>query len=198
MIKGQTLIRAFLWASVGVALSGAYAKADNFNFSFTGSLGTVTGEIIGLTNNTTGPAPEVLIFTYPAALDPFDTNLNVTTWAVQVSNQFSESGGVITGIDMLAFDGAGCSETSNGGFVNCVDGFVLYGGDLAPLVCGGASSGTGSDATSDCNISVPFNGSLAAFNITPAAVPEPNALVLLSTVLLAVALVARKRIAHRR
>ena len=99
---------------------------------------------------------------------------------------------------MLAFDGAGCSETSNGGFVNCVDGFVLYGGDLAPLVCGGASSGTGSDATSDCNISVPFNGSLAAFNITPAAVPEPNALVLLSTVLLAVALVARKRIAHRR
>lgn len=180
MIKGQTLIRAFLWASAGVALSGAYAKADNFDFSFTGYRGTVTGEIFGLTNNTaTQAATEVLILTYPAAFDPF-TNLDVTTWSTPEFNEFTESGGAITYVKFAAWD----SEWN----------FQLIGGTTPGIVLGYLLNSKTNvfDYVSD------NDETIALLDFTPAAVPEPNALVLLSTMLLAVALVARKRIAHSR
>jgi hypothetical protein len=53
-----------------VMLPWAYpANALTFNFSFSEApIGTVTGEIEGLTNNNTGPASAVIIDSFPAAL----------------------------------------------------------------------------------------------------------------------------------
>jgi hypothetical protein len=86
---------------------GAPARADNFTFSFInweGNVnGTVTGEIIGLTNNTTGHA-QVIITSYPAGLEsvfpsgPIDTS----SWDNQVQNSFTETNGVITAADFWA------------------------------------------------------------------------------------------------
>src|ERR1039458_6977378 len=175
MIKVQTMIRAFLWVSVGVALSGAYAKADNFNFSITGSLGTVTGEIFGLTNDGLNhAATEVLILTYPASLDPFPT-LDVTAWDTQVSNLFTEFAGSVTSAFFEATDGPTV------GFYPDTYFFSL------DTSLGEVES-----------TSPPVREDIGPTIFTPAAVPEPNALVLLSTALLLVALVARKRIAHGR
>ena len=180
MIKISTMIRAFLWASAGIALSGAYAKADNFDFSFTGPLGTaVTGEIYGLTN--TGvqqAATEVQIFTFPNALNPFDPNLIATTWAALAANEFTESGGSITSADFVAGDGdfqGACIP-----FGPCEWEMKIVGSGDNYFV------GISFDLIDDFTDDITF---------TPAAVPEPTALVLLSTALLLVALVARKRIA---
>jgi PEP-CTERM motif len=83
-------------------------RADDFTFSFTGSDGTVTGEIIGLTNNgTPGPASDVIITSYPAAFDvdpdlqspPIDT----FQWNDIVSNSFTESAGEITEASLTAY-----------------------------------------------------------------------------------------------
>jgi len=183
MIKIPMMLRAFLWASTGIALFGAYAKADNFDFSFTGSLGTVTGEIFGLTNTGVGQAAtELLIFTYPGSLNPFDTNLNATTWALQSSNQFTESGGAITYADFLAFDGA-CPSACSFGF---------------RLIDDPAHNDYGNLIENIALNSVDVANNPASFTPAPAAAPEPSSVILLSTVLLAVALVSKKRIAHSR
>jgi hypothetical protein len=58
-----------------IVFSGTYANADNFTFSFTGTIGingnvpgTVTGEIVGLPHNGIGPASQVIITSYSAGL----------------------------------------------------------------------------------------------------------------------------------
>ena len=104
-------------------LSAPLANADNFSFSFTGLAGigfgfgdvagTVSGEILGLTNNSTGPAADVLITSFPTGLDsvlgaagtgPIDTML----WTNVAVNTFTEFNGVLTGGSFVA------SETVNG------------------------------------------------------------------------------------
>jgi hypothetical protein len=104
----------FALAISGIVLFGASAKGDDFTFSFTEPIGagstpgTVTGEILGLTNNTTSAAAQVLIESYPAAiasvlgLAPIDATL----WNWQIENSFTEVGGIVTqggfyGIDCL-------------------------------------------------------------------------------------------------
>jgi hypothetical protein len=97
----MTLI--FALAISGIALSSVSAKADDFSFSFTntagsGVPGTVTGEILGLTNNATGPAAEVLITSFPAGLDSIVGSgpINAMLWNFQEENSFTESGGEVT------------------------------------------------------------------------------------------------------
>ena len=90
---------------LGIALSSVPAWADNFRFSFTNDItngnvpGTVFGEIRGLTNNTTGPATEVIITSFPAGLNSVlgSGPINATLWDQQYQNSFTETGGVVTG-----------------------------------------------------------------------------------------------------
>jgi hypothetical protein len=100
-LKSVTLI--FALAISGIALSSTSAKADDFSFSFTNTVwygvpGTVTGEILGLTNNATGPATEVLITSFPAGLDTIVGSgpINAMLWNYQEENSFTVSGGEVT------------------------------------------------------------------------------------------------------
>jgi len=90
----------FALAIAGIVLLGPTARADNFSFSFTNTLGsvpgTVTGEILGLTNNSTSAATQVIIESFPSALNPsFSPPIDATLWAEQDENSFDEEAGVI-------------------------------------------------------------------------------------------------------
>jgi len=99
-------------------------RADDFTFSFTGSLGdengstlssqTVTGEIYGLTNNMTSMATDVTITSFPAAyayaadhaadpdlLTPV-TDTFAPPWVVH-ANSFTEIGGAIAVADYVSY-----------------------------------------------------------------------------------------------
>ncbi len=108
-----SVTRTFALAISGIVLLSAYAKADNFNFSITNTIGnvagTVTGEILGLTNNSTGPASEVIIESYPVALisDFGNAPIIATLWNDQFENTFTETGGVITAENFWAEDVGG-------------------------------------------------------------------------------------------
>jgi hypothetical protein len=92
----------FALALSGIVLSGTSAKADDFSFTITntdGNLpGTVSGEILGLTDNITGPAAQILIESYPTAIasvvgpGPIDATLFLN----QLVNSFTEVNGVVT------------------------------------------------------------------------------------------------------
>jgi hypothetical protein len=76
----------------------------DFDFSFQNTIGTVngtvTGEILGLANNSTGPASEVLITGFPAGLDSTAgaTPINAMSWIDQVENTFTVvNGQVVSG-----------------------------------------------------------------------------------------------------
>ncbi|MGA3131300.1 MAG: PEP-CTERM sorting domain-containing protein [Terracidiphilus sp.] len=96
----------------GAIVLAATAMADDFTFSFTNTNpgytnGTVTGIIYGLTNNSEGPASEIVITSYP----PFscgggscDFTNDATSWSLQDSNDFEEMGGVITSAFFQAQD----------------------------------------------------------------------------------------------
>jgi hypothetical protein len=107
-----SMTRSFALAISGIVLLGTYAKADNFYFSFTNTIGnvpgTVTGEIEGLTNGTTSTATEVIIQSFPSALGATgelpSPPINATAWLSQIENSFTETGGVITAYDFRAFD----------------------------------------------------------------------------------------------
>jgi len=92
-------------------------RADNFIFSFANTIGNVSGtvtvEIMGLTNNTTGPAAQVILLSYPASLDPqvADAGTNVTNWAFQDANVFTETSGVLVGEDFVAAANPGGGST---------------------------------------------------------------------------------------
>jgi len=181
--KSRTAI--FALAIAGIVFFGPTARADNFKFSFTNTLGgvpgTVTGEILGLTNNSTSAATQVIIETFPAALNPsFFPPINATLWSIQIENSFTEAaGGVVSGgfeaqmpgitfgFSDLAIDSSGYN--------------VLY------LEC---HCGLGGREVAD-------GGGLAAANIDPlgsSSVPEPTSVILLLTMLLAITFVQRKRI----
>jgi len=140
----------------GIVFSSALARADDFSFSFTNATGnvggTVTGEILGLVNNSTGAATDVIIETYPLSLnedlftsytEPID--LFAGSWFSTDPDTFTESGGEITaadfGVDDGDFDfvtlGTGCNIVSSfcgNGFGNW-EGSNFIGGTItyAPL-----------------------------------------------------------------
>jgi hypothetical protein len=94
----------FALVFLGTVLLGAPAKGDDFTFSFTGTAtgnvsGTVTGEILGLNDNTTGPAAQVLIESFPTDFDFYlgSAPINATLWIAYTYNSFTETGGVVTG-----------------------------------------------------------------------------------------------------
>jgi hypothetical protein len=100
---------------LGMILCEGTAQASlTYTFSFTDTTGTVpgtvTGEILGLSDNSTGPATGVLIESWPTALNsdlftsytsPIDTSL----WPIENANTFTVSGGEITAAAFAVDDG---------------------------------------------------------------------------------------------
>lgn len=137
-----------------------FAQADDFSFSFTNTVGnvagTVTGEILGLTNNSTGAAAKVIVESFPAGLNSVlgSAPIDVTSWTV-FDNSFTETGGQIVAADFDAETGVG--TTSFGGF------------EFNPVSGGSNLTLDGTQA-----FHVTTFGGLSADNFAP--VPEPSSL----------------------
>jgi hypothetical protein len=173
-----TPLAAFVLTAAFTALP-ARAELLNFNFSLTNSSGfgttsgTVTGEIEGLSNNSTGPASDLIILTAPAGLNgasaegPLPIDLTAKGWT-DVVNSFTVSGGQITGGSFL-----GHSSDSNG---------RIY-----------FNFGPGNNIVSfdGINTDVANQGGFAGVTYTPVSVPEPASLSLLG--LGAAVLLGRRR-----
>jgi hypothetical protein len=161
----------------------------DFIFSFanvTGDTnGTVTGRILGLSDNGIGQAaPSVLIDTFPAALaGSFNIGNDATLWEVQLVNSFDVSGGAITGATFGAFQGNGGAD----------DGFRLnYTGNYWPTTSGISNQNwlTLDDTVPD----VENLDGFAGVTFTPvAAVPLPGGLPLFLAALSAFGLIVIRR-----
>jgi hypothetical protein len=112
-ISCRVLVCAAFCALVAAYAPPARAGLLNFSFSFTDdptvgtTPGTVTGEIDGLSDNSTSAASDVIIDTVPAALDnlegPLPIDLTAAGWTFLL-NSFTVSGGQITDGTLYAFD----------------------------------------------------------------------------------------------
>jgi hypothetical protein len=155
MYKTKRLALGLLFLAAPLATQ---ANLLNFDFSFqntTGDVsGTVSGEILGLANNSTGAASEVLITSFPVGLNsvlgagPFDA----TTWTYQMDNSFTVvNGQVVAG---------GFWADSAPAFQLFIDGNPGYGINFLSLDATAANYVWG-------------NPGLAAANIVPApSVPD--------------------------
>ncbi|PYU69618.1 MAG: hypothetical protein DMG52_28420 [Acidobacteria bacterium] len=166
----------FALAISGIVLTGSPAKADGFSFTITntdGNLsGTITGEILGLTDNTTGPAAQVLIESYPASIASIvgPGPIDATQFLNQLFNSFTEVNGVVTAGTFGAYN------PQPGIFDELV---INYGGQSTMQACGYACYQSGYEYVST-------EGGFSSANIQPlsspvSAVPEPSTLVLALT-----------------
>jgi len=102
----RTVFKASLWAVcaafVVLMTPPAYAAPQmNFDFSMTDTTGnvsgTVTGEIFGLTANTTSSASSVEVFSWPAGMaNPDSVTTPLTLTGTPVDNSFTISSGALT------------------------------------------------------------------------------------------------------
>jgi hypothetical protein len=124
MLRGLSWLLVSLLATVPGA---QLARADNFSFSFTNAFsgpgyvsGTVTGEIIGLTNNSTGPAAQVIITSFPAGLNSVlgSGPINAMLWAHVYQNSFTETNGMVTGGGFWAQDTIGSNTSGAQLYIN--------------------------------------------------------------------------------
>ena len=169
--------------------SSTSARADNFTFSFSNTVGnvsgTVTGEIFGLTNNATGPASEVLITSFPAGLDSVlgSAPIDVSLWTSQVADSFTETNGMVTGGGFEAQDTIGGQTVGAQLFVDqgmTINFLNVDGSDTHYVWNNNGPGGVTFDPAS-----------------TSAATPEPSSLILLATGLAGAAGTLRRRFASR-
>lgn len=110
-------MRGFGIFALTCALVGGTSSAHaglNFDFSFTNTKGydsgTVTGEIFGLTDNSTSAATDVVIDSYPTALllpgTPWDIFNTTGFTLVDNENSFTVADGVVTAADFYIQDGS--------------------------------------------------------------------------------------------
>jgi hypothetical protein len=160
-VEGRTMRRAVLMVVPMIGLFSTAAMADDFIFSFPG----VTGEIFGLTNNTTSSATKVLLTTYPPILGTIPV-LDVTAWPRVDRNSFIEQDG------QIVYASFGASDAHS---------YEFFFGDAFgdPQIAG---------------LFLDKIAGTSGFNtFTPAIVPEPSSWIYLLTVMLAVTILLIKR-----
>ncbi len=151
----------------GLALAmfwAAQAHADNFTFSFTGipyyssQPGTVSGEILGLSDNGTSSPTDVLLFSDPDGIAPGD--LTQLGWFTLKGDpdSFTLANGIITAGDLSYFD-----RTTNRELLLRFNGLDI----LTDVINGDQTGGSGS--------------------FSPAPVDEPGSLAVLGMGLICVA-----------
>ena len=176
-----------------VCLLSTNAMAATISFSFSNAIGnvagTVTGEIFGLQNNAIGPATEVLITSYPAALGVLP-DLNVTNWHVN-GNQFQMLGGVISFASLDAVIVYHVPSVLQGLSAEILlDTSMVIG---PPGRTGRFPSSLDNSLPTDRPFLSRLVFVLGATTYTTAAAPEPSAWILFLTGMLAVAIVKRIR-----
>jgi PEP-CTERM motif len=111
-MRGSGFLALILMLACGV--NPAWAGLD-FDFSFTNTLGTVsgtvTGEVFGLTDNSTSAATDLIIDSYPAGLTIPGTPWDIfnAAGAIIGSNSFTVSGGQVTAF-LFGIDPGGTSS----------------------------------------------------------------------------------------
>src|SRR5215469_16910076 len=94
-MKSGALVTGAFASALALASIPAYALSFNFSFSHDfGVAGTVTGEIDGLTDNTTGPATAVFVNSAPPVFN-ITTPVSIPI-AGALDNSFTVSSGAIT------------------------------------------------------------------------------------------------------
>jgi len=113
MFGKATYLRSASLAAISalpIILGCEHANALTFDFNMTSNRGTITGEIDGLSNNSTGPASAVIINSLMPLNNNFPTNfptppVNVTAspWTVDPNHDsFTVTNNEITGTDFLS------------------------------------------------------------------------------------------------
>jgi hypothetical protein len=140
---GKLVLSAFVTIP-GVLAAYTPAQALDFSFSFGNTSGpisgTVAGRVIGLVDNTTGSASQVVIDSFPAGLEGTPNNgLIATNWSGQVENSFTVTSGNITsgvfaaleegGNDTLCINSSSCGSPST---LLTFDGFESFVGSNSP------------------------------------------------------------------
>lgn len=161
------MLRRLSWlvfvSLLATMLCAPLARADDFTFSFTNTTqgnvsGTVTGKILGLTNNSTGPAAQVIITSFPAGLNSVlgSAPITATSWDQQYQNSFTETNGVVTGGGFWAEDTIGGNPVGAQLYINGESNYNFLNLDGADALYVYGANG------------------LAAANITPLASPPPT------------------------
>jgi hypothetical protein len=191
---------------VVTAVAAVFASATpsnglTFDFSFTNSgtpgttAGTVTGEIFGLTNNTTSAATAIIINGYPSALGDIHKPINLFSYPLIAgnpnsiaTNSFTVSGGQITAVDFYA-DGQ-CLPSAPCGYAPLFL-YLVSATSSSSYVFGASDPLTGISNGAVVSDSITF----ASASPSVAATPLPAALPLYATGLGALALLRwhRKR-----
>jgi PEP-CTERM motif len=183
----RKLIRRFALGAATLAMllaTTSQARADlDFSFEIDNTIGTVSGSvfgrILGLTDNATSSASQVLIDSFPAGLNSIagSTPINAMLWDQQLQNSFTVSAGQVVG-------GGFWSQQTISGFPQ---GFQLY-------INGGAGPFNFLNIDGQDQLYVWGDDGLAASHIAPLrSVPEPSSMALLGLGIAGAAFVARHR-----
>jgi hypothetical protein len=168
-----------------LAAEGPVQASQIFDFSFTNDggnvSGTVTGRILGLNDNSTGPASHVLIDSFPGALSglgaaPIDTAL----WNFPIVNSFTVTGGIVTAADFLVENDSPSSVDALG--INEHDDFNVN--RLLSV-----------DKSTFAEPEIISRGGLSAAHVTlaPSSTPEPATITLLGTAVVAIGALRLRR-----
>jgi hypothetical protein len=161
----RTVTPSVLAVLMVAAMAGQTEASLVFDFSFTNTAGTlpgtVTGQILGLTNNNTGPATHVLIDTFPSEFEIqlISSPVDVTAWTLK-ANSFTVTNGQVTAADFNAQFGD----------------FSTMGGNGAALMLDYGSNGRNELVAAIPAVSydlLNFNG-LPGANIVPETSPPPT------------------------